>query len=922
VGDGETSATAIDAPQRAARKRTPELAAGTRLEHFQILEPLGHGGMGRVYSAYDLRLDRKVAIKVLEHGGSGIELENRRQRLLREAQLMAKLSHPNVVPIYEVGIDHDIIFIAMEYVAGRTLGKWIEHDKPSWRQIVYAFAQAGRGLAAAHDADIVHRDFKPANVLVDERGNVRVVDFGVAHAHGIADSSDEGSGARVPLDLADGELTPPTSATPLTEEGSLVGTPAYMSPEQFRTAAVDARSDQFSFCVALYEALFGKRPFAGKGKELAANVKRGAVDKPDPKSPVPGWVTAIVMRGLATDPARRFPSMTALVAELGRDPGRYRARIAAVSAGALAIAAGAALVGWRIHAGATAEPCARDDAPFAGVWDDGVRAALEHAFAATGAPYAESSAHRASALLDRYRDDWIAMRGEACRATRVRGEQSQHVLDLRDSCLDQHLGELRALTSLLTTAVDAKTVERAVDAASALPPLPACADTAALLQPGVEPTDPAARARRAALRERLDRLRAGSRVKGAKHDLPAARALVADARAAADPLMIAQALELQGNAEIDAGDLSAAQTTLAEALRRARQLGDADLFVTAAIDIVDALGEVGISASREALGVVRVAEAIIDDTDDPALPFRLAYEKADEYMTLAHPEQTLAILPAVTERARRTLGPDHVVMFHLESLYGSALARTGKNDEARAAYEHLIADTTRVLGALHPTTQFAHLQLCHTYFEAEDMAATATCFGPALADAERVVDAHDRQLLSYESEYGFALWRSGHAPDARAVLARAYANTPASAWTDQWFIAGETARVLGAIEVESGDYRAALEHCQRSEDATEAKHRGPAGATCIGEAWLGLGEPAKALAALESARAAIDTADPMQVAVDQAQVGTWRFAYARALWGARHDAAAARAAAVKARTELSAGAQRDRLDAWLATLPR
>ncbi|HTR54933.1 MAG TPA: serine/threonine-protein kinase [Kofleriaceae bacterium] len=922
TGAGGTSATMVDAPRRAPRKHAPELAAGTRLEHFQILEPLGHGGMGSVYSAYDLRLDRRVAIKVLAHGGAGPELEHRRQRLLREAQMMAKLSHPHVVPVYEVGVDRDTIFIAMEYIAGRTLGRWIDEDKPSWRQIVDAFAQAGRGLAAAHEADIVHRDFKPANVLVDARGHVRVVDFGVAQTRGPADSVDSGRISSSRVELGDGsELTPPTPATPLTEEGSLVGTPAYMSPEQFRTAAVDARSDQFSFCVALYEALFGKRPFAGKGKELADHVTHGVIEKIDPKSPVPGWVIAIVMRGLSTDPAKRFASMTELVATLGRDPGRRRRQIAAVAAGTLALAGVATLAGWRLHAAGAVEPCTGNEAHLAGVWDADVRAGVEHAFAGTRAPYAESAAHRVEAILDGYRDGWLAMRGEACRATRVRRDQSEHVLDLRNSCLDRRLGELRALTALLSGTIDAKGVEHSVDAASALSPLAACADTAALLQPGVEPTDPAARARRAALRERFDRLRAASRVARARDTLGASRSLAADARSAADPTMIAEALELQGKAEIDAGDLAAAETTLGEALRRARSLGDADLFVASAIDLVDALGEAGISTSREALGVVRVAEAIVDDTDDPVLPFRLAYEKADEYMTLAHPDQALAILSATTERAQRALGADHVQVFQLKSLHGSALARLGKHVEARAIYDALIADTTRVLGALHPTTIVMRLNRCHTYFEAEDWPGTATCYRAVLSDAERAMDPHSRELIAYVSELGLALLQTGHASEARSVLANAYANIPEAAWGEKFFIASEIARMLGEIEVAAGDYQAGLEHCQRGEDATEVKHRGPIGATCIGEALLGLGQPDRALAALEAARAAVETTDPMQLGAAPAQIGAWRFAYARALWAARHDAAAAHASAIKARVELGPGAKRDRLDAWLATLP-
>ena len=920
-GDGGTSATVVDAPRRAKRPTAAELTPGTRLEHFQILEPLGRGGMGSVYSAYDLRLDRKVAIKVLARDAAGPDLEQRRQRMLREAQMMAKLSHPNVVPVYEVGVDRDTIFIAMEYVAGQTLGQWLREMKPGWRAIVGAFVQAGRGLAAAHEAEIVHRDFKPANVLIDARGRVRVVDFGVAQ---VRSTGEPGTPSPLPvpaIELADGsEVSPPTPSTPLTEAGSLVGTPAYMSPEQHRSATVDARSDQFSFCVAMYEALFGKRPFTGRGKTLAEQIKNGIIQKPDAKTSVPGWVTAIVLRGLAVEPERRFPSMSALVEALERDPGKRRRRIA-VTAGVLAVlAGGAALAGWRLHTGTQDAACSGGDQHLRGVWDEATRDALEHAFAATGAVYAESSAHRTEAVLEGYRVEWLAMREDACHATRVRREQSEHVLDLRTACLDRRLDEMRALTTLLSGPVDAKTVEHAVDAASALAPIRHCADVAALLQPDGEPTDPAARAKRGELRDRLDRLRVAQRTGHSRSQLEAVRSLAADARSAGDAPILAEALELQGIIEVDAGDLKAAEATLAEALRRARELGNADLFATSAIDLVDALGEGGISTSREALGVVRVAEAVVDDTDDPAIPVRLGYEKADEYMTLAHPDLALPILQESAERGRRTLGEDHVLTLQVAGLVAGALSRVGKPADARTAYDKVIATETRVLGALHPMTLKTQLGRCHTYLDADALADTASCYARVLPDATRALGARDRERLSFVAEYAFVLVRLGRDGDARTVYAQAYRDVPDDAWSEKFFIASEIALGLGRLDSDAGDYQAALEHCQRGVAATEDKHAGPGGATCVGDALLGLGKPDQALAVLEPMAARLEKMDPMQL--DPVQVAAWRFAYARALWEARHQAAPARAAAQQARGELPAGALRDRLDAWLAKLPR
>jgi tRNA A-37 threonylcarbamoyl transferase component Bud32/tetratricopeptide (TPR) repeat protein len=870
-GEEPTAATIADAPRRRARAtgRPAPLAEG-RLGHFQLLEPLGHGGMGAVYSAFDLRLDRKVALKLLaKRGDSPEDDHNRNQRLLREAQAMAKLSHPNVVPVYEVGVDHGTVFIAMEYVAGRTLGKWLKEEKRTWREIVAVFAQAARGLAAAHEAGIVHRDFKPANVLVDDRGHVRVVDFGIAQVHGASDAPADLHTAKS-IDLGDGdELTPPTPSTPLTEQGSLVGTPAYMSPEQYKSATVDARSDQWSFSVAMFEALYGKRPFVGRGKTLADNVTHGVVDKPDAKTDVPGWVHAIAMRGIAHDPEARFPSMSAVADALAADPGRTRRRIAAGVVAAAAIAGVAALVGSRL--GSHDQACTGADARLAGVWDDGVRAAIAKSFAGANVPYAESSAQRVTAILDGYRATWIDMRTDACRATRVRGEQSEHVLDLRVACLDDRLDEVRALTSRLTATADAAVVEHAVDAATALAPVTACADSNALLRGTAE---------NPALRARLDQLLVDRRLGHTKDVLPGVRALVADARGVNDVHVLARALELQGEVETRTGDLKAANTTLGEALRRARLANDPDAFVAAAIDLVDELGEGGISTSREALGVARVAEAVVDDADDPALGVKLAFERADEYMTLARPDLALPILEQTLERGRRVLGPDHVLLLQIQSLYASCLNHQERYPEARAQFAAVVERAKRVLGPLHPMTLGLRVHTCRALAEGNARAEGAACFQAELPDAIRVVGAHNRELLSHRAAYGLVLAELGKHDEARAVFAAAYADVPADAWAEQWFVGADLARTLGALELEAKDYSHALAHCQQGDAATEGKHKGPAGATCMAEALLGLGEPARALDVLEPMRPIVERADPMTV--DPGQIAPFKAAYAKA----------------------------------------
>jgi formylglycine-generating enzyme required for sulfatase activity len=302
---------------------------GTLLGRYIILDRIGAGGMGVVYAAYDPELERKIAIKLLRSGASASP--ESRARLLREAQAMARVSHPNVIHVYDVGtLDARQVFIAMELVRGQTLTRWLRERSRSWHDVLRMFAQAGRGLVAAHAVGLVHRDFKPDNVLVDDEGRVRVLDFGLV------------SGARAgeaPLD----EATRPSVATPLTRSGALLGTPAYMAPEQLRGAEVDQRSDQFAFCVALFEGLYGLRPFtAGTTAEQLERIEAAALAKPPSPSRIPERVYRLLARGLSARPELRHPSLQALLDALPREPtplGR-RWRIALMSSVPVLLALG------------------------------------------------------------------------------------------------------------------------------------------------------------------------------------------------------------------------------------------------------------------------------------------------------------------------------------------------------------------------------------------------------------------------------------------------------------------------------------------------------------------------------------------------------------------------------------------------------
>ena len=292
------------------------LVAPRLVGRFLPLRHLGSGGMGSVYAAYDERLDRRVAIKLLHETGSQSVL--RRERVLREAQAMARISHVNVVPIYEVGEVGEQIFIAMEFVDGVTLKKWQGQEQRPWQDTLRMYLQAGEGLRAAHEAGLIHRDFKADNVLIGKDGRPRVADFGLARL---------GSGSPLPDERG---ATSPSSdrlLTPLTEAGAISGTPGYMSPEQYQAQDVDARSDQFSFCASLYEALYGCLPFTGRSfAELAANTLAGKLSPP-PGTHVPREIYQALARGLALDPSQRFPSMAALLSALALEQGHTAAAL-------------------------------------------------------------------------------------------------------------------------------------------------------------------------------------------------------------------------------------------------------------------------------------------------------------------------------------------------------------------------------------------------------------------------------------------------------------------------------------------------------------------------------------------------------------------------------------------------------------------
>ena len=498
--DEATAATKLEGQARTAVDPAPageaadseRLGNGTQVGRYVIVNTLGAGGMGVVYAAFDPELDRKVAIKFLQARPGGSETGGQTW-LIREAQAMARLAHPNVVAIYDVGaISGDRVFLAMELVDGVTLREWLEQPR-RWREVLAVMRAAGAGLAAAHAAGLVHRDFKPDNVLVGTDGRTRVMDFGLARLEGDVPAtreSDLSIEARSPL------------SERLTVTGAVLGTPAYMAPEIYRGQGTDARADQFAFGVALYEALYRKRPF----DRVALVEQRATAPKPPP-SDVPAWLERVVLRVIALDPDQRYASMDELLVALAADPSGRR-RIALGATGVLAL--GTVAVFALVRGGdkePAAELCTGAEAQLAGTWDPGARTALEAAFKKLDKPFVADAIKATETGLDAYATSWTEMRTEACRATRVLGHQAEDVMTLRMQCLDLRATELRALTGLFAKA-DASTVHGAVSAVQKLSPIADCADVPALLAPDPLPKDPVARDKIIAVQAKLAEARA------------------------------------------------------------------------------------------------------------------------------------------------------------------------------------------------------------------------------------------------------------------------------------------------------------------------------------------------------------------------------------------------------------------------------
>lgn len=566
--------TRTDASGGRRKALAPTCPAGLRpgdvIGRYVVVNELGRGGTGVVVKAYDSDLDRAVAIKIL-HPGVELGSQGAGARLVREGQAIAQLSHENVVSVYDVGLIGSEVFIAMEYVSGETLTTWMRAEGRSVREIVRVFLQAGRGLMAAHRKGLIHRDFKPHNVLIGDDGRVKVLDFGLARSFGDLDADE--------LHMITSQIARSTQlCETITRTGFIVGTPAYMAPEQHRAGVVDARTDQFSFCVALYEALYGERPFSGGTyRELCESVLERPVVVAPRDGRVPGWLRQVLDRGLRGDPGERFPSMEELLRALSYDDGAARSRTRRwVGAGVgFAALAALAVIGFTRDAPVAAVDCESAGQEATLVWNEDVARDLRDAFAGVDVPYANASRERVSARLSDYGQRWQRMRRDVCEATHVRGLQSSELLDVRMACLDRRVSEMKALVSVLLRP-DESVVEQAVHSANALVALEECAALTADDRPYPEPTDALTRARIREQSSRLDQAKVLQQARRYREGSDIAEEVLVAARELGHPPLLADALIQAAELDLDHSQRpnSHSLTRLREAVELAASIGD------------------------------------------------------------------------------------------------------------------------------------------------------------------------------------------------------------------------------------------------------------------------------------------------------------------------------------------------------------
>lgn len=797
---------------------------------YQLLSALGAGGMGIVQAAFDRELDRKVALKFLVADAEEDE-DRARARLQREARALAQLAHPNVITVHDVGVLDGDVFVAMELVDGQNLRQWLASAPRTLAAKLDVLRQAGEGLAAAHAAGFVHRDFKPENVLVGKDGRARVTDFGLARA---IDANDE------PTDRD----APAPRTQPVTRTGVRAGTPAYMAPEQKLGHPADARSDLYSYCVTAYEAVTGTRPAQGG---------------PTARRP-PRWLDRVLARGLRERPEERWASMRALLAAMARArPARLWIAVVLVTflvAGLVAVA---------MHRPPTVV-CRGAESAWGQAWDASRADAVRAAFLRSGRPSAPFALGQVTRALEDYRAGWIAMHQDTCEATRVRGEQSEALLDLRMRCLDDRRKQVDALARVLAEA-DGTIVDRSISATMALPATVDCANTQALAAT-VPPPDSAHRASVEALGDRLAESNALEYAGQYDRGLAIARPALEAARATGYAPLIDKLLLASGRLALGTNDLAASEALLHEAAATAldarEDLVAADAW-TVLVRVVGMLG--GRIAEAKVYG--RYAEAAIRRAGGD--PEREATRLRYVGIVVSRREHKLEEGRELIERARAMFASSRGPRFDFdvascdEGIAGIEFDR-GHPDVALPLFVRVADVRETLFGENHPSVAVALVNV-----------------GETLTKLRRAQEA--LPILRRSVALAAALSASGGDAYEHHILAAALRAT--------------------------GDLAGALDEDQRSRASYD--RAGEAGRywesfplTGLGLDLLALGRPGEAVPLLERA-VELRLTQPVAFEISES-----RFALARALW-ATGDAAArtrAHAVALHAREDVTEDAER------------
>ena len=738
---------------RASKKTEATRETGTPFGRYLILQTIGTGAMGIVYTAYDPSLDRKVAIKIL-HNEARITSSEGPSDLFAEAKAMAKLSDPHVVTVFEVGKVDEQVFLAMEYISGTTLTKWLadEKNQNDTEKKIRVLLDAARGLSAAHKAGIIHRDFKPDNILVDHNDRAHVTDFGLARS------------SLVPIDN-----TESISSQDLQQTRALVGTPAYMAPEQMRAEKIDHRADQYSFCVTAYEALLGESPFElGTLAQLEKARSLGQFRTPLRPNNISTRIVEALKKGMHPEPAKRHQSLDELIAIMGQQP---RQRMLGVVTAAMLGLAMIAVLGMQYYSKAPTPTCPTGNDKFEAVWNNSKYTSTKALFSQSGLPYAEQAIKAFDSSVRAYGSSWATMYQEACEATHVRGVQSASVMDRRMQCLNRRLIDVEAAVALMGTA-ERSVIENANSIATGLGAISSCSEKR-ILESSESPNLSQAQkvlieTSLANARNRLDTANYAKGVEVAGVALAQSKALHDRWHEAEALLLLGELIDRSGDPERGAQHLTdaveaatvtrqdeivllaSAELVRVEGVRRAKP-DVATIWERLGLSVLQRLGtpanleakvRMAIGRAKRASGNYKTAQKELEravsqlESQTPEVPLELAAvfnELGLVLRDLGEWEQARTYQNSALELQRERLGQDHPAVASTLRNLADLDWRSGRSADGVVKLKAALSIQERSLGAEHLEYAYTLNQLANTYSALEEYTSALSLYEKACA---------------------------------------------------------------------------------------------------------------------------------------------------------------------------------------------